>query len=51
MNGPSKTLKERVRADNYPVTDRSVDFQIVGIKKTWSLNSSKGVMERKKNNI
>ena len=24
---------EKIRGDNYPVTDRSVDFQIVGLRK------------------
>jgi two-component system phosphate regulon response regulator PhoB len=24
---------DKIRGDNYPVTDRSVDFQIVGLRK------------------
>ena len=24
---------EKIRGDNYPVTDRSIDFQIVGLRK------------------
>ena len=26
---------DKIRGDNYPVTDRSVDFQIVGLRKKW----------------
>ena len=28
---------DKIRGDNYPVTDRSVDFQIVGLRKKMGL--------------
>jgi Response regulators consisting of a CheY-like receiver domain and a winged-helix DNA-binding domain len=31
---------EKIRGDNYPVTDRSVDFQISGIRKKLKAKSS-----------
>ena len=39
---------DKIRGDNYPVTDRSVDFQIVGLRKKMGkkgklINTIRGV--------
>ena len=48
LSESSSVKKDKIRGDNYPVTDRSVDFQIVGLRKKMGkkgklINTIRGV--------